>query len=219
MENKINILKKSKLFSNIDNQELISVLTCLNAKVARYSKGSYVFAEGEIIDKIGIVIEGELHIIKTDYYGRENIIASVTCGNVFAESAACSSARRLPVDVIANTGTEIVFIDYKRMVTTCAKTCSYHTLLINNMISVIADKNVMLNTKLDYLSKRLTKEKVLAYLYDQSKKNRSKVFRIPFNREQLANYLSVDRSAMSNELSKLAADKIIRYKKNEFELL
>ncbi|NCA68001.1 MAG: Crp/Fnr family transcriptional regulator [Clostridia bacterium] len=219
MHNYIEILKQCNIFANVEHLDIIKILSCLHARKSNYLKGEHVYNEGDHIIELGIVLSGEVHIVKRNYYGNENIIANITSGNIFAESAAFSKHHILQVDVIAVADSEILFLDYKRIISPCANTCAFHTRLIENMITVIADKNAFLNQKLGYISKRSTKEKLLSYLFDQSKATKSNKFKIPFNREQLANYLSVDRSAMSNELCKLRDAGIITFHKNQFEML
>ncbi len=219
MEKYSGILRQTSIFNGISFSDIEKILPCLNGHSMEYNKGAYIYREGDAISKIGIVLKGEVHVIKTDYAGNENILANITPGNIFAESAACSGHNALPVNVITVTACEILFLDYKRIVSPCANTCGFHSRLIQNLVTGLADKNILLNRKLEYLSRRTTKEKLLFYLFDQSKANNNRKFKIPFNREQLANYLAVDRSAMSSELSKLRDAGVIKYHKNEFELI
>jgi CRP-like cAMP-binding protein len=129
----------------------------------------------------------------------------------------CAGIDRSPVTVQAAEDVEILFIDYKKIITTCPSACPFHARLIENMLKLVAKKNLMLNQKLEILSKRTTREKLLCFFDTQ--RGSSQRFTIPFNREELARYLCVDRSAMSNELCKMRDDGIIRFRKNVFDVL
>jgi len=218
MEEHIELLQKAEIFKGIEERDLKSVLKCLDAKTEKYKKDETVFTEGDRIIRIGIVLSGRLHLVKYDYYGREDIISGVTTGDIFGEAAAFSTEKILPLNVVSVTDSEILFIDYKRLCTTCGNACAFHSKLIESMITVISDKNIKLNRKLDYMSRKKIRDKLLAYLYDYSKVKKSKVILIPFNREQLADYLSVDRSALSAELGKMRKEGILNFRKNRFEL-
>ena len=219
MDKLAQILKNVSLFEGFEDKEISSILNCLNGRIEEYKKNTLIFKEGDKIDELGIVLSGDIHLIKNDYFGNENLIAKVTPMELFGEAAACSNLLTLPVTIFAMSNSKILYLKYKKIITTCSNACKFHLKLIENMVTLLADKNLILNNKLDYISKRSIKEKVLSYLNDQSKLNNSKKFKIPFNREHLANYLAVDRSALSNTLSKLRDEKIITYNKNEFNLL
>jgi CRP-like cAMP-binding protein len=138
---------------------------------------------------------------------------------MFAEAVVCGGVGVLPVTVVAAADTEVMFLDFQRIITTCSSACVFHTLLIRNMIGVFVRKNIMLTSKMEHITKRTTREKLLSYLSGQSRLYGSESFEISFDRQELADYLSVERSALSAEMSRLKADGIIKYRKNHFELL
>jgi CRP-like cAMP-binding protein len=138
---------------------------------------------------------------------------------LFAEAVVCSGMGRIPASVVAREKSEIFFADYKRVVTSCPSSCAFHSKLIRNMLGILARKNIMMSTKLEHITKRTIKEKLLSYLAEQAKRKGSRSFEIPYNRQELADYLSVERSALSAEMSKLKSGGVIDYRKNSFELL
>jgi len=219
MDNYLEVLRQSALFDGIDGSELAPLLSCLSAKADHYEKGQTVFPSGTSISCFGIVLDGQVQVVQDDYYGNRSILANIGVGNLFGESFACAEIKSLPVSVIASTESELLFIDCRRLVSPCAEACFFHSKLIKNMLSIVSRKNISLTQKIEFTSKRTTREKLLAYLSSEAKRAKSRSFRIPFNRQELADYLSVDRSAMSAELSRLRDDGALKYHKNQFELL
>lgn len=196
------------------------MLTCLNAKLLSYKKNEYIFTSGETNFDIGIIISGNINIIKEDYYGNINILNNLSSTNLFAESYVCAEVTELPVSVLSKTKSEIMFIEYKKIARgdSCCNKCLYKQKIIDNMTSILAKKNIILNEKLEHLTKKTTKEKVLSYLNEIARKTKLTEFDIPYNREELAAYLSVDRSALSKELSNMQKEGILSYTKNHFKL-
>ena len=219
MEENLALLKSVTLFDGIEESELRPLLACLSAETARYEKGQAVFFSGDGTNRFGVVLSGGVQIVKDDYYGNRSILARIGGGNLFAESFACAGMKALPVSVIATAESELLFIDCRRLATSCANACAFHSRLIQNLMNLIARKNIALTQKIEFLSKRTTREKLIAYLSAEAKRAGSSRFRIPFDRQELADYLSVERSAMSAELSKLREDGVLKFSKNEFELL
>ena len=219
MKNCLDVLKTVKLFDGIEDSDLPPLLSCLCAKSIHYEKGQTVFFSGESIERFGIVLSGQVQVVQDDYYGNRSILGKIDIGNLFGESFACAEIKALPVSVITTTESEILFIDCHRLAVPCAKACGFHGRLIQNMLRIVSQKNISLTQKFEFTSKRTTREKLMAYLSAEAKKTGSSSFNIPFNRQELADFLSVERSAMSAELSKLREDGILSYHKNQFELL
>lgn len=218
MEKYLSVLKSVPLFSDIDTPDIKSLLNCLSAKTENYKTNNAIFLSGDKAEYVGIVLSGTIQIIKEDFYGNRNIIAYASRGQLFGEAFACANIKILPVSVFAVEDCEIMLIDYRRIITTCPHNCSFHSKLIFNMLRIVANKNIMLSQKIEFISKRTTKEKLLAYLSSEAKKAGSNSFSIPYNRQELADYLSVDRSAMSAELCKLRKSGVIEFVKNKFVL-
>lgn len=219
MKKYLDVLKTVNLFRDIEESELEPLLSCLSAKEAHYEKGQTVFFSGESIERFGIVLSGQVQVVQDDYYGNRSILAKIGSGHLFGESFACAEIETLPVSVITTAESELLFIDCRRLAVPCAKACDFHSKLIRNMLNIVSIKNISLTQKIEFTSKRTTREKLLAYISTEAKKAGSSRFSITFNRQELADYLSVERSAMSAELSKLRDDGVLKFHKNQFELL
>lgn len=219
MKNYIEILSKTKLFSGVSKEDVESMLGCLNAKLYDYKKGDYVFRQGEHLSNITILVKGSLYIQKDDYWGNRAIVNRVAIGEMFGEAYIAPESGHLLNDVVAVEDSSVIFFDVKRIIMVCSSACRFHTMVVQNLFFSISEKNRKLIQKLGYISNRSTREKLMAYLSEESKKLNSSSFTIPFNRQQLADFLSVDRSAMSNELCKMRNEGLIRFEKNYFELL
>ncbi len=217
MEKNYNKIISNKLFNNIRENDFYSMRHCLGAFEKSYGKNEVILNEGDSINFVGAVLEGSVKIVKTDYDGNESIIAEVLDGDTFAEVFACAEIFRSPVSIISTTQSKILFFDYRKIITACSSSCVFHQKLISNMLNVVANKNLYLNRRIDIISKKSLRDKILTYFYYESMGR--KRFSISMNREELANFLCADRSALSNELSKMKKDEIIDYAKNEFTLL
>ena len=218
MEKYITLLRNSKLFQGIDEKEITSMLGCLSAVRRNYHKGETVFQRGERIDSVALLLEGSTHIQKEDYWGNLSILNEITEGEIFGEVYACLGSEEILNNAVAVKDSEVLFLDVKRILTMCPSACPFHGRLIRNLLSVMALKNKMLTQKLEHMSKRTTREKILSYLSEQSQRTGSPVFDIPFNRQQMADFLSVDRSAMSAELGRMRDEGILSFERSHFEL-
>jgi CRP-like cAMP-binding protein len=210
---------KNILFDGIAPDALTTLLGCLSARRQVYDKGEFIFVEGDAVGDVGVVLSGSVHVVKEDYWGSRVILALIGEGGLFAEAFSAAGTEKLPVSVVAAGSAEVLFIDCRKICRTCPNACSFHAKLVSNMLKILADKNVSLTEKLEHITRKTTREKLLSYLSSQAKRAGSPVFAIPFNRQELADYLSVERSAMSYELGKLRDEGVIAYRKNDFELL
>lgn len=218
MKDFIPLLKRTKLFAGVGDEDISSMITCLGASLRTYRRGEYVLQQGERISDILVLVEGSLHIQKDDYWGNRSILGHIGVGEIFGEAYAASESGSLLNDVVAMEDSSVFFFDVKRVITTCSSACRFHSLVVQNLFFAISEKNRSLVQKLDYLSRRTTREKLISYLSEEAKKQNSAYITIPFNRQQLADYLSVDRSAMSNELCKMRDDGLLEFDKNRFKL-
>ena len=213
------VLEKCPLFTGIDPSDWEGMLACLGAHVTELRKNQAVFAEGDPAGHLGIVLSGIIRIVKEDYYGNRSIVAQAVPGELFAESFACAGAAELPVSVIADSDARVMLIDCGRITVSCSNACAFHSRMIRNLLQIVAQKNLQLNQKIEITAKRTTREKLIAYLLNQAKLHGQDSFTIPYDRQALADYLQVERSAMSAEISKLRAEGILESKKNQFRLL
>ena len=219
MKKYFEVLRKCPLFENIEDDNLSTMLGCLNAKVKDYAKNELIFAEASPARYIGILLSGRAQIERTDYYGNRSILTHIDPSELFGESFACADASKIPIDVVATEDCEVILIDCSRFIDTCSNACSFHQQMIYNLLKIVATKNILLNQKAEITAKRTTREKLMAYLSMLAKKNSSNSFSIPFDRQQLADFLEVDRSGLSAEISKLRSEGVLECKKNMFKLL
>lgn len=218
MEKYIHVLKRTKLFAGVGEEDITAMLSCLGARLCAYKKGEYVLRQGERLDDILLLAEGSLHIQRDDYWGNRSILGHIEVGEIFGEAYVAPESGTLLNDVVALTDCSVFFFDVKRIITTCSSACRFHTMVVQNLFFAISERNRELVQKLGYMSRRTTREKLIAYLSEEAKRQNSAYITIPFNRQQLADYLSVDRSAMSNELSKMRDDGLLEFEKNCFRL-
>lgn len=213
------ILFDCPLFSGISQDDLQALLVCLDAKTKRYAKRETIASEGEKAQFVGIVLSGSVQISSIDYCGNRSIIGAAYPSELFGESFACAGTASLPIDVIAAEDAEILLIDCVRILNSCDNSCGFHRHLIFNLMQIIASKNLNFFEKIQIISKRTTQEKLMAYLLLCSKKLKSSSFDIPYDRQELADFLGVDRSGLSAEISKLCKAGVIKSRKNHFEIL
>lgn len=219
MKNFVPILMKTKLFSGVSEDEIASMLSCLDARIREYKKGEYVMRQGEHIRYITILVSGELHIQRDDYWGNRSIVNRIGVGEMFGEAYIAPESGALLNDVLAVEDSTVIFFDVRKMMTVCSSACRFHSRVVENLFYALSQKNRALVQKLGHVTKRTTREKLISYLSEQAKKQGSASFYIPFNRQQLADFLSVDRSAMSNELCKMRDEGLLEFRKNQFKLL
>lgn len=219
MEQYLSVLKETKLFAGVREEEIGLMLNCLQATVRSFKKGEYVFHEGQQIGSICVLAEGMLHIQKDDYWGNRSIVNMIAEGELFGEAYAASDGSAILNDVVAVEDSVVLFFDIRRILTVCSSACQFHSRIVRNLFFTLSAKNRKLAQKLNHMAQRTTREKLISYLSEESKKNGSATFEIPFNRQQLADFLSVDRSAMSSELCKMRDSGMLTFKKNRFTLL
>ena len=219
VEDEITVLKRCPLFSGIDPDELLAMLDCLQVRRVTVEKNGFVFREGDAAEYVGIVLSGAVQIVREDYYGNRSILGVSQAGEIFGEAYACTGIQFLPVSVMAAQKSRIMLADCKRIITGCGHSCTFHSKMINNLLQVVAEKNMQLSRKLELMSKKTTREKLLSYLLEQAKIAGSPNFTIPFDRQQLADYLGAERSALSAEISRMRKDGIFLCEKSRFTLL
>ena len=212
-------LKKCPLFDGIGEEALLRMLECLGARVECFDKKYTVLAQGSPARYIGIVLSGSVQILQNDYYGNRSILSHISPPHVFSEAFACADLASLPVSVVANEMSEIMLIDCSHILHTCEKYCDHHQKLIYNLMKDLAQKTVMFHQKMEITSKRTTREKLLSYLAARAREAGGRSFEIPFDRQELADYLEVDRSGLSSEIGKLKREGVLFCEKKYFELL
>lgn len=212
-------LKHVPLFHSMTPSEIETLLQCMNCRIGDFKKSAYIFRAGNPAATVGILLEGGVEIVRDDIFGNRTILQKALPGNMFGEAFACGNVAVLPVSVLAAADSTVLFLDYKKVISTCSAACVFHKKMLENMLRILAQKNLLLSGKIDALSARTIREKLMVYLMSCAERSGSQVFEIPFNRRQLAEYLCVDRSAMSAELSRMKKDGLLRADKQRFELL
>ena len=218
MEKYLDLLQKVALFEGIGEKNISGMLKCLNANVREYEDGSIIFQAGQQVGAVGAVLEGRVQVVREDVHGNRIIMAEWGPSDMFAEAFAPAEIEEIPVSVFASEKSRILFLDFKRIMTQCSSHCEFHSMLIRNMMKVLARKNIMLSARIDLLGKRSIREKLLAYFWSQSQKTRKNRIVLPFNRNELADYLCVDRSAMSRVLGQMRDEGVISFKNNIIHL-
>ena len=218
MQVPLSFLKKTSLFRGTSEEELPTLLDCLKPSYRDYAKGEIILRQGEDVSAVGLVLSGRAQVIEEDFWGNRNILADAMPGDLFAESYAFLPGELLRVSVVSEEPSRIMLVDSRRMLEICSSACRFHTRLVQNVLAESARKNLALTRKLSHMSKRTTREKLLSYLSGQSLAAGSETFEIPFNRHQLADYLCVDRSAMSNELCKMRDEGLLTFDRSNFHL-
>lgn len=219
MKKYISILKKSRLFAGVGEADIEAMLDCLSANLRDYKKGEYVLREGERVDNVMLLASGSLNIQKDDFWGNRSIVNHISAGEMFGEAYIAPESGPILNDVIALEDSVVMFFDFRKILTVCSSACKFHTTVIQNLFFAISEKNRQLVQKLGHMSKRTTRDKLISYLSEQAKRGGSSTFSIPFNRQQLADFLCVDRSAMSNELCKMRDDGLLTFDRNTFSLI
>ena len=213
------VLKTSPLFAGLDGAEIRAALACLGAKRVAREKKQHLFRSGDQLTSLGVVLSGAVQVYQEDYYGNRNVFGNIGPGGLFGESFACAATASVPVSAVASESGEMLFLACRRISTPCENACGFHARLIRNLLDVLARKNVALTQRLEFTGRRTTREKALAYLSEQARLAGGARFAIPFDRQELADYLCVERSGLSAELAKLRDEGVIRFHKNRFELL
>ena len=211
-------LKICPLFEHIHADDFQPLFHCLQARVRSAGKDELLFSAGERPEYIGVVLSGSIYIIQEDYWGRRSILSAVEPGGIFGEAFACSKTDFLPVSVIVRSDCQILLISHERLLNPCASSCSFHIRLIQNLVKILAQKNIGLTQKIKHVSGKTTQEKIMSYLSSCAASAGNNMFEIPFNRQEMADYLSVERSALSSVLGKMREEGLIEFHKNKFRI-
>ncbi|MDD6039433.1 MAG: Crp/Fnr family transcriptional regulator [bacterium] len=218
MKKYLPILRTSPLFLGLDDHEILSVLHCIQATLLTKGKGDYIFRSSDVTDAMGLVLSGSALIIQEDFWGHRNILSKCSVGDFFGEPYAAKPGSVLNISVATETDCEILLLNVRQLLCVCSCACGHHQKLIRNLVSVLANKILIFNDKITHISKRTTREKLLSYLSSESIKQGGLSFDIPYSRQELADYLCVERAAMTVELSKLQKEGILTTNRKHFEL-
>ena len=218
MEKYLFVLRNTPFFQGMADGEILSVLHCVSATVLPKAKDEYIFRVGDSTEYMGLVLSGSVLAVQEDLWGHRNIVDRIGAGEYFAEPFAATPGAVLNVSVVATEDSQIMLLNMTRLMQTCPSACAHHNKLIRNLVSVMAQKVLALNSKITHMGKRSTRDKLLSYLSAESLRQGKLSFHIPYDRQQLADYLCVERAAMSAELSKLQKEGHLKTSRNHFEL-
>lgn len=219
MKDVIENIELINLFHDIKKEDLKIMFSCLGAYTKTYKKNEIIYLENHDIRFIGIILSGRVNMTKEDSNGNNSILAYLKIGDLFGETFACSNLTISKVSFVSANKCKILFIPFHKVLYTCKMTCTFHHRLIENMIEYISTKNVMLMNKIEIISKKTIREKIISYLQLQRENFGCYDFEIELGRVELAEYLCTDRSALTRELNKMKDERIIEFEKNRFKLL
>ncbi len=218
MKDFLPVIRSAQLFSGISAEELTAMLSCLKAEKKDFPRDGFVLRAGDTADSIGLVLAGTVLIIQEDIWGNRNILSKAGPGQAFAAAYACVPGAKLNMSVIAETPVTVMFLNVSRILNVCPSACSHHSRIIRNLLGELAGKSLNLNEKLTHMGQRGTRSKIMSYLSAEAQRLGKYEFDIPFSRQQLADYLGVERSGLSLELGKMKKDGVLDYRKNHFIL-
>ena len=219
MERFYNQIKSAPVFSGISEEELKAMLECFNARIKNFDDGEFIIRQGDYINNIYLVLEGLVNIEKDSYWGRRIIVSQLGINDNIALAFVASKNTESSIDAVAIGKTKLLLLSYEKCTSMCQNACTKHKLLINNLFEILSKENIELLQKIENISQKTIREKLLTYFSNESRRKKSNIFEIPFNRQDLADYLNIDRSAMSFELSKMQKDGLIKFNKNKFMLI
>ena len=218
MQRYYNQIKNSPVFFGMSEDELKAILECFNARLKSYDDGEIIIRQGDMIKDIYLVLEGAVNIEKDSYWGRRIIVSQLGVNQNIALAFVASKNIESSIDAVAVGKTKLLLLSYQKCTSMCQNVCTKHKLLINNLFEILSKENIELIQKIENISQKTIRDKLLTYLSNEAKRNKSNIFEIPFNRQDLADYLNIDRSAMSFELSKMQKDGLVKFEKNKFML-
>ena len=218
MKEFLSVIRSSQLFSGITEEEITAMLACLDTKTESFPKDTFLLRAGDTAESIGLVLSGSVLIIQEDIWGNRNILSKSGPGQTFAAAYACAPGSVLNVSVVAETPVTALFLNIKRILNVCPSACAHHSRIIRNLLSELAEKNLRFNEKLTHMGQRTTRSKIMSYLSTEAQRLGKYEFDIPFSRQQLADYLAVERSGLSLELGKMRSEGLLDFYKSHFVL-
>ena len=218
MKDFLPVIRSSTLFSGISEEEVTAMLSCLNAEERSFPKEAFVLRAGDTAGSIGLVLSGSVLVIQEDIWGNRNILSKTGPGQTFAEVFACAPGAVLNVSVEAESAMTVMVLHIRRVLSVCPSACSHHSRIIRNLLDELAEKNLRLNETLTHMAQRTTRAKLMSYFSAEAQRRSVYEFVIPFSRQQLADYLGVDRSGLSVELGKMRDEGLLDFHKSHFLL-
>lgn len=218
MKNYSSVIRSSTLFSGVSEEELGAMLACLHAEKKDFPKDAFLMRTGDTAESIGLVLSGSVLVIQEDIWGNRNILSKAGAGQTFAAAYACAPGSIMNVSVAAETPVTAMFLNVKRVLNVCPSACAHHSRMIRNLLGELAEKNLRFSEKLSHMGQRTTRAKLMSYFSAEAQRLGKYEFDIPFSRQQLADYLAVERSGLSLELGKMHREGLLDFHKSHFVL-
>lgn len=212
------VIRSSSLFSGISETELTAMLSCLETREERFPKDTFLLRTGDTAESIGLMLSGSVLVVQEDIWGNRNILSKAGPGQTFAAAYACAPGSLLNVSVLAETPVTAMFLNVKRVLNVCPSACEHHSRIIRNLLGELAEKNLRFGEKLTHMGQRTTRAKLMSYFSAEAQRLGTYEFDIPFSRQQLADYLAVERSGLSLELGKMRSEGLLDFHKSHFIL-
>ena len=212
------VIRSSSLFSGISETELAAMLSCLETREECFPKDTFLLRTGDTAESIGLVLSGSVLVVQEDIWGNRNILSKAGPGQTFAAAYACAPGSLLNVSVLAETPVTAMFLNVKRVLNVCPSACEHHSRIIRNLLGERAEKNLRFGEKLTQMGQRTTRAKLMSYFSAEAQRLGTYEFDIPFSRQQLADYLAVERSGLSLELGKMRSEGLLDFHKSHFIL-
>ena len=213
------IIAQCPLFNGIATEDLAAMMHCIGGSIMSAIKGQHIFSEGDPATHVGMVLSGAVRMVREDYFGNRSIVAHIGPAGLFGETYACAEVKSLPISIVAESDCMILLMDCRKITVSCSNACAFHNRIIFNLLKLVAKKNLVFDHKIQITSKRTTREKLMTYLLSEAKEHGSNTFTIPYNRQELADFLEVERSGLSLEISKLRNEGILESERNRFVIL
>ena len=218
MKNYSSVIRSSTLFSGVSEEELGTMLACLRAEKKDFPKDAFLMRTGDTAESIGLVLSGSVLVIQEDVWGNRNILSKAGAGQTFAAAYACAPGSIMNVSVAAETPVTAMFLNVKRVLNVCPSACAHHSRMIRNLLGELAEKNLRFSEKLSHMGQRTTRAKLMSYFSAEAQRLGKYEFDIPFSRQQLADFLAVERSGLSLELGKMHREGLLDFHKSHFVL-
>ena len=218
MKEFFSVIRSARLFAGISGEELASMLACLEPREVHVPKDSFLLRAGDTAESFGLVLSGSVLMIQEDIWGNRNILSRAGAGQTFAAAFACAPGSVLNVSAAAEVSVTAMFLNVSRILNVCPSACDHHSRILRNLLSELAEKNLRFGEKLTHMGQRTTRAKLMSYLSAEAQRRGSREFDIPFSRQQLADYLAVERSGLSVELGKMREEGLLDFHKNHFVL-
>ena len=211
-------LSETDLFRGIEPNDIKDMINSFNPKTKTYAKNEVIFAVSANESKIGIVMNGSVNMVVNHPWGTQSIFGRTERGGIIGGANAVFDKKPLICDTVAAENCEVMFFDMYTLLTIRKDSHKCHNKVIYNIMDIAAGKCLKFVTRMIHTSPKSLRERIMSYLAEQAMINGSNKFKVPFGRQQMADYLNVNRAAMCGELSKMQQERMIKFHKFDFEI-